>query len=148
MITFTEEDLAKLKDEIEELRRVCAEVNLPMGETGGVPWQIPHDVNCYLTWRFRRITRKVEGICAEFRASMEGIMDVIACCAGIMEGTEDNPQTYTEPDWSRNLGRAHEELCEKLGRPDRHSIDGLTNAMNSFLDQSRLAMQELAKAAN
>lgn len=146
MVVMTEADLGELKAEVENVRRLCAELNLPMGAVGGVPWQIPHDVNCYLTWRYRRTSRKIEDVCSQFRASMDGVMDVIACCAGIMAGDEVSSVPYTETEWSRNLGRAYEELCEKVGRPERSSIDMVTNAMTSFLEQARFAMQELAKA--
>jgi polyhydroxyalkanoate synthesis regulator phasin len=152
MITFTEDDLSKLKDEVGELRRVCAELNIPTGERGSVPWQIPHDVNSYLTWRYRRTSRKIENIGRDFRASMEGIVDVISCCAGVMEGIAETapagapaPAPYEEPDWARDLGRHYQDLVEKLVEPSKYSVDELSNAMEQFLDQSRLAMQKLAK---
>jgi len=146
MITFTQEDLTKLKEGVEELRMVCAELNIPTGERGSVPWHIPHDVNSYLTWRYRRTSRKIENLSRDFRASMEGIIDVISCCAGVMEGVvEATPAQYEEPDWAKDLSRYQEDLVEKLVDPSKYSVDELSNAMEHFLDQSRLAMQKLAK---
>jgi hypothetical protein len=145
MIAFTEGDLSKLKVELEELRTVCAELNLPMAERGNIPWHIPHDVNGYLSWRYRRTSRKIENLCADFRTSVDGIIDVICCCAGITEGLNVKPVTsYTEAESIRSLGRFHEDLREKLKTPSQYSIDELTNAMNQFVDQCRLAMQQLS----
>jgi hypothetical protein len=145
MVTFTEEDLAKLKGELEELRKVCSELNLPMAERGNIPWYIPHDKDAYLTWRYRRTSRKIENLCKDFRASMDGIIDVIACCAGITEGVNVTAGAYDEPDWTRNLGRDHEDLRDKLKSPSQYSINEMTNAMDQFLDQCRRAMQQLSR---
>jgi hypothetical protein len=146
MVTYTQDDLSRLKGELEDLRKVCAEINLPLGERGSVPWHVPHDVNIYLTWRYRRTSRKIENLCADFKTSMDGIIDAISCCAGIMEGRENMEGPYTEPDWARNLGRHHEDLRDKLKSPSHYSIDELTNAMEQFLDQCRFTMQQLSDA--
>ncbi len=132
MVTFTEDDLSKLKGELEELRKVCAELNLPMGERGGIPWYIPHNVNGYLNWRYRRTARKIENLCQDFRTSMDGIIDVISCCAGLTEGSDVETVHYIEPEWMRNLGRYHEDLLDKLKAPSHYSINDMTNGMDQF----------------
>ena len=145
MITLTQEDLSKLKTELEELKKVCAELNIVTGEPGNIPWRIPHDMNSYLSWRYRRTAKKVENLCDDFKASMDGVIDVIACCAGIMEKTDAEGPVYQEQDWVRDLTRDQEELSEKLVKPSRYSLDDVMNAMEQFIDKCRLSMQKLAK---
>ena len=75
---------------------------------------------------------------------MDGIIDLISCCAGIAEKGNVTPMPDNDPESIRNLGRTHEDLRDKLKSPSQYSINELTNAMDRFLDECRQAMQQLS----
>jgi len=146
MVKFAEDDISKLKGDLEEMKKTCAELNLNTGVPGSVPWQTPHTVNAYLAWRYRRVARKVQHLCEEFQTSTAGITDLIACCSGVMEkGSIDTQETFEEPTWSRDLVRYYQEVAEMVASPAKYSIDELSNTIEVFLDKSRFALQNVAR---
>lgn len=116
MITLTQEDLSRLKTEIEELRKTCAEVNLQTGERGAVPWHIPQDVNAYLTWRYRRVSKKIEDLAKEFGASLDGNRHNLVLC-----GNHGGTAKSTEPI----VGSAsNDSRCARVGKRSRSTPRG------------------------
>src|SRR5215469_8469332 len=63
MLAFTEEDIAKLKAEVEEIRKIGTELNLKNAERGGIPWSTPPNVNGFSAWRYRRSVRRISHLC-------------------------------------------------------------------------------------
>lgn len=149
MVTVVQSDISQIKAKIDNIREVIAGMDVPTGEIGRTPWQVPPDAKGVNAWLYRRRARQLRSSAEEFRNSVDGIIDIISCCAGVMEGTvaiqSPNEQTRN-PDWANDLARSYEEIIEKLGYPSKYSIDDLTNEMDRFLDQSKIALQKLARS--
>jgi hypothetical protein len=163
MLAYTEEDIAKLKAEVEEIRKIGTELNLKNAERGGIPWSTPPNVNGFSAWRYRRSVRRISHLCEDFRASLNGIQDVISCGAGVMD---ERSTAYTVPtigaagatgtgtattggeegdELVRELRLRYETVGEKVLEPAKHSIDDLTNAMEQYLTECRLALQQISR---
>ncbi len=144
MISVIQNDISILKNEIYEVKNVTAQLHVDMEERGNILWNIPRGANCIQTWRYKRARNKIIGLAEQSRSSMIDIIDAIACCSGILAGRTVLSQSESEPTWASDLGRAYEDALVKTGTPQRYSINELTNELESFLDQSRISLQNLA----
>jgi hypothetical protein len=113
MVTVVQSDISSLKSQIEEIRDITARLNIDTEQRGVALWHLPHGVNAIYAWRYKRVVKKINNLAEQFRTSMDGIIDVIACCAGIMEGIPSPMETERAPTWATDLNRNYEDLLDK-----------------------------------
>lgn len=144
MVTIVQKDIKALKDEITDVRELCANLNIPLDARGEMPWKTPRGANGIAKWKYKRAVKKINNLSDQFSDSVYGIMGLIDCITGVSKGITQISQDGETPDWARDLHRNYEDIAEKVASPDKYSINEFTNEIEIFLDRSKTVLQKIA----
>jgi hypothetical protein len=127
---------------------LCQRFNIDIDEPGGV-YRIDIRLDWYLTRRHRQVLDKLQNLANEFRGSVDGIADVIACLSGVTaEGSEGVTQIeasgYNESESVQDLAGVEAVLRELLADPELN-IATLLDTVQATLERCDEVLQEFTE---
>jgi len=137
MISQTQAEMRETVEQISALRNECKQRNISTDTPGNIWMNAPETKHPWRLYRYRNINKRITNLCRDFNKSVDGLVEVVLCTAGIQAGLRDLIEPVEDEQGDALLSTLrdmHDGLRDQVLNIHAYSIDDLSETMTAFLE--------------